>query len=85
MTGVRLGDAAQRVHWIAGDVTKVVLAPAAYDVRHDRAVFQFLTSIEQRVSYVEQVARVVKPGGAVIVGTFAPEGPSKCSGLDVVR
>jgi len=27
----------------------------------------------------------VKPGGSVIVSTFGPEGPTKCSGLDVVR
>lgn len=37
------------------------------------------------MAYVRQVANAVKPGGHVIVSTFGPEGPTKCSGLDVVR
>lgn len=45
----------------------------------------FLTSIEQRVAYVRNAARAVKMGGHVIVGTFGPEGPTRCSGLDVMR
>jgi hypothetical protein len=61
------------------------LPAQAYDVWHDRAVFHFLTEPSQRLAYVRQVASAVKPGGHVIVGTFGPEGPSKCSGLDVIR
>jgi hypothetical protein len=56
-----------------------------YDVWHDRAVFHFLTSTEERVAYVAQVASAVKSGGHVMVSTFGPEGPTKCGGLDVVR
>ena len=52
---------------------------------HDRAVFHFLTEESQRVKYVEQVMRSVKHGGYVIMSTFGPEGPEKCSGLEVVR
>jgi hypothetical protein len=52
---------------------------------HDRAVFHFLTAMEMRTAYVRQVAHAVKPGGHVIVSTFGPEGPTKCSGLEVVR
>lgn len=81
----RLGPRAERVQWIAGDVNKAGLAPQSYDVWHDRAVFHFLTSDDERMAYVRQVARAVKPGGHVIVSTFGPEGPQKCSGLDVVR
>jgi len=54
-------------------------------VSHDRAVFHFLTAEEQRQAYVRLAAKAVKPGGHVIVSTFGPEGPTKCSGLDVVR
>ncbi len=61
------------------------LEPRAYDVWHDRAVFHFLTLQEQRAGYVRQVARCVRAGGYVIVSTFGPEGPAKCSGLDVIR
>jgi hypothetical protein len=63
----------------------VQLKQKAYDVWHDWAVFHFLTAQEQRAAYVHQVARAVKPGGHVIVSTFGPGNPTKCSGLDVVR
>jgi 2-polyprenyl-3-methyl-5-hydroxy-6-metoxy-1,4-benzoquinol methylase len=85
VTKKRLGPAADRVHWLAADITTVQLEPVAYDVWHDRAVFHFLTAPEQRIAYVRNVARAVKPGGHVIISTFGPEGPGKCSGLDVMR
>jgi len=81
----RLGDRADQVHWYHADITDVVLPQNHFDVWHDRAVFHFLTLEHQRLKYVEQVMRSVKHGGHVIVSTFGPEGPQKCSGLDVVR
>lgn len=81
----RLGSAAAAVRWITADITTVDLEAARYDVWHDRAVFHFLTRAEDRAAYVRQVARAVRRGGHVIVATFGPEGPEKCSGLDVVR
>jgi SAM-dependent methyltransferase len=81
----RLGDASDRVHWLVADITQGDLPPSRYDVWHDRAVFHFLTTPDGRVAYVRQVARAVKNGGHVIVSTFGPEGPTKCSGLAVVR
>jgi SAM-dependent methyltransferase len=81
----RLGSLAAGVDWIVADVTQAKLPADSYDVWHDRAVFHFLTAPSQRAAYVERVARAVKPGGHVIIGTFGPEGPSKCSGLDVER
>lgn len=81
----RLREAAEQVHWITADVTTVDLPPQAYDVWHDRAVFHFLTSVDKRVAYVNAVTHAVKHGGHVIVSTFGPEGPTKCSGLEVVR
>lgn len=81
----RLGRVSERVHWLCADITRADLGPSAYDVWHDRAVFHFLTTTSDRLAYVRQVARAVKPGGYVIVSTFGPEGPMKCSGLDVVR
>ena len=81
----RLESAAQGVRWLVADVTNVEFAPGAYDVWHDRAVFHFLTAPDQRLAYVRQVVHAVKPYGHVLVSTFGPEGPTKCSGLDVVR
>jgi len=85
VTKRRLGSASEGIHWIAADILTCELASNAYDVWHDRAVFHFLTAMGQRAAYVRQVARAVKPGGYVLVGTFGPEGPTKCSGLKVVR
>jgi 2-polyprenyl-3-methyl-5-hydroxy-6-metoxy-1,4-benzoquinol methylase len=85
VTKKRLGPDAQRVHWLTADIAKCQLTSNAYDVWHDRAVFHFLTANDQRIAYVRQVARAVKPGGHVLVSTFGPEGPTKCSGLEVVR
>ncbi len=81
----RMGAAGGRIHWLVADVTRTELNNSAYDVWHDRAVFHFLTEPEQRAAYVRNVARSVKRDGHVIVSTFGPEGPMKCSGLDVVR
>jgi ubiquinone/menaquinone biosynthesis C-methylase UbiE len=85
VTRRRLERAADRVRWLVGDVTQMNLERDAYDIWHDRAVFHFLTSVEQRRAYVENAARAVKEHGHVIVSTFGPEGPTRCSGLDVVR
>ena len=81
----RLGQAAVCVRWVTADITNCELPPGAYDVWHDRAVFHFLTALEQRAAYIRQVARSVKAGGHVLVSTFGPEGPIKCSGLEIVR
>jgi 2-polyprenyl-3-methyl-5-hydroxy-6-metoxy-1,4-benzoquinol methylase len=81
----RLGKPAELVHWVTADITTVQLKPADYDIWHDRAVFHFLTAPADRAAYIRQVAHAIKPGGHVIISTFGPEGPTRCSGLDVVR
>lgn len=81
----RLGEAASKVNWLEGDITKVSLPVHTFDVWHDRAVFHFLTDEADRQAYVETVLRSVKPGGHVIVATFAEDGPLQCSGLPVMR
>jgi 2-polyprenyl-3-methyl-5-hydroxy-6-metoxy-1,4-benzoquinol methylase len=85
VTRARLGDAGKRVDWICADVTQADLPAQTYDVWHDRAVFHFLVEREQRNAYVRLAARAVKPGGHLIISTFGPEGPTKCSGLDAAR
>ncbi len=81
----RLGAAAQTVNWIVADITEADLPDDRFDVWHDRAVFHFLMDASDRRKYVDQVTRALKPGGHLIVASFGPEGPQKCSGLDVVR
>lgn len=81
----RLGAKAANVRWIEADITKAYLSANKFDVWHDRAVFHFLTTPEDRAAYVRTVFRSVKPGGHVIVATFAEDGPNQCSGLPVMR
>ena len=81
----RLGDKAAKVRWIEADIAKADLPAHHFDVWHDRAVFHFLTAPEDRAAYVQAVFRAVKPGGHVIVATFAEDGPDQCSGLPVMR
>lgn len=81
----RLGDLAQGVAWIPGDVTEATLPERAYDLWHDRAVFHFLTEPGQRAAYACRLAASLKPGGQVVMATFGPEGPQKCSGLPTMR
>ncbi|MBI2994580.1 MAG: class I SAM-dependent methyltransferase [Gammaproteobacteria bacterium] len=80
----RLGGRAGTVEWFEADVTTFD-PPHRFGLWHDRAVFHFLTAAEDRRGYVATLRRTLQPGGAVIISTFAPEGPSMCSGLDVVR
>src|SRR5262249_3403746 len=81
----RLREKASRVHWITGDVTRVALPAQRYDFWHDRAVFHFLADAEARRRYVDAALRSLRPGGHIVVATFAAGGPEKCSGLEVVR
>lgn len=81
----RLGDKADMVQWLVCNVLEAKLPELKYDVWHDRAVFHFLTSESDRRAYVQAVLRAVKPGGLVIVATFAKDGPERCSGLPVMQ
>lgn len=81
----RLGPRAARVKWIVGDVTRAELPEHGYDFWHDRAVFHFLTEDSDRARYVKAVRHALKPGGHIVVATFGPSGPERCSGLPVVR
>lgn len=80
----RLGAHAQSVEWFETDVTRFS-SPHRWDVWHDRAVFHFLTDPEDRRRYVDSLLGALDSGGHAIVATFGPDGPPKCSGLDIVR
>jgi SAM-dependent methyltransferase len=81
----RLGARAASVTWLEADITSADLPERAYDVWHDRAVYHFLTSAEDRRRYADVAAHALRQGGAAIIATFAPHGPARCSGLEVVR
>ena len=80
----RLGARGASVQWIAADVTS--WKPSGqFDVWHDRATLHFLTEPTDRAAYVEALTAALRPGGCAIIGTFALDGPERCSGLPVVR
>jgi len=81
----RLGTRANAVRWVEADVLDASLPKAGYSVWHDRAAFHFLTAPTDRARYVAQVRHAVRVGGFVLVATFADDGPTRCSGLEVAR
>lgn len=81
----RLGNQVKDVKWIEGDITKTDLPENHYDLWHDRAVFHFLTRSDNRYRYVDLLKKALKPGGHIIIAAFGPQGPTRCSGLDVAR
>lgn len=81
----QLGESAERVRWIEGDVLDADLPEAHFALWHDRAVFHFLTDPADRAAYLRQLRRALAPGGVVILATFAEDGPTRCSGLEVQR
>lgn len=80
----RLGERADSVTWIESDVLDW-RPERQFDIWHDRAAFHFLTAFEDQGRYKEVLDRALKSGGVLILGTFAPDGPEKCSGLPVCR
>ncbi|SDJ55850.1 class I SAM-dependent methyltransferase [Chryseobacterium jejuense] len=76
----RLGNKADKVKWIATDIT--TFEPTeSYDIWHDRAAFHFLTTQEQIAKYIDIADKNIN--SFMVLGTFSKNGPTKCSGLDI--
>lgn len=84
MSRARLGTGGATVDWMLADVT-IREPPCVYDVWHDRAVFHFLTEVEEQAAYAARALKGVPAGGHVIMGTFAPDSPERCSRLPIMR
>jgi len=80
----RLGWRGNGVVWLEADVAEFH-PPEKFAVWHDRAVFHFLTAAGDRQNYVEALKRALRPDGHVIIATFAVDGPTRCSGLEINR
>jgi 2-polyprenyl-3-methyl-5-hydroxy-6-metoxy-1,4-benzoquinol methylase len=80
----RLGEASDKVKWIVADITKYK-STEIYDIWHDRAVFHFLTSPQDRKEYVACLNSALRVGGYLVISTFGPAGPRKCAGLRTMR
>ncbi len=84
-SAARLGATSSKVHWLAADITTVELPAARFGLWHDRAAFHFLGSAAAQDAYVSRATRSLRPGGHLLLATFAPDGPERCSGLPVCR
>jgi hypothetical protein len=80
----RLGPAADSITTVCANVLDAQFA-ASVKVWHDRAVFHFLTDPGEQARYVEVAAGAIEGQGTLILATFAPDGPTQCSGLAVQR
>ena len=80
----RLAHRADQVSFEVADIT-AWQPPRSYDVWHDRAVFHFLTDPAEQTAYVALATNAISPGGALVLGTFAEDGPTQCSGLPTAR
>jgi SAM-dependent methyltransferase len=79
----RLGDAAP-ARWLHEDI--LTWQPEhQYALWHDRAVFHFLTNAKERAKYLTVMRQALGDAGALIIATFASDGPERCSGLPVAR
>lgn len=83
-THERIGAAAVQVDWVIEDLLR--WAPRRrYAAWHDRGLFHFLTGPAEQRRYLELLDAALVPGGAVVVGVFAPDGPRICAGLQTTR
>ena len=80
----RLGAKAEKVTWIESDITAFE-PPHSYAIWHDRAVFHFLTETSDQDRYLDVLHKALLPGGHLILATFGPKGPLRCSGLEIQR
>lgn len=80
----RLGSRADQVKWIVSDISEFQ-PEESYDLWHDRAVFHFLTDQEEIAKYVQTLQQHLHPNGTFILGTFATDGPLKCSGIEITQ
>jgi len=80
----RMGDSARTVHWVTADVT--AFSPTRqYALWHDRAVFHFLVEQHDRDRYLDALLATLRPRGHLVLATFGPDGPLRCSGLEICR
>ena len=80
-------EQAAQVSLIQGDITndEWLVGLGEIALWHDRAMLHFLIEQPARQAYISALHKLVRPGGFVILATFAKGGASKCSGLDILN
>ncbi len=72
------------LNFIETDILNLKLEQT-FDIWHDRAVFHFITNKKRVEKYISLCNEYIAEGGKLIIGTFAEDGPLKCSGLEIKR
>jgi ubiquinone/menaquinone biosynthesis C-methylase UbiE len=80
----RMGESSGEVDWLVGDALREHFPENSVDLWHDRAVLHFMEG-DKAVAYRDRLRHALKPGGYAVIATFAPDGPRRCSGLEVTR
>jgi hypothetical protein len=80
----RVGDRATNITWLAEDLLDWA-PPRHYALWHDRATLHFFVDDADRRRYAEVARAAIAPGAHAVIATFAPDGPTQCSGLPVRR
>jgi SAM-dependent methyltransferase len=80
----RLGPRAREVNWVTADI-RTWVPPRRFAAWHDRAVFHFLTDVQDQRAYLRTLATATAASAVAVFGCFAPDGPPRCSGLPVAR
>ncbi|MBR99374.1 MAG: SAM-dependent methyltransferase [Flavobacteriaceae bacterium] len=75
----RLGENAKKINWIESDILDFK-SSIKFDLCHDRALFHFLTKKNEINKYLDKISLFARN---LVVGTFAIEGPKRCSGLEI--
>ena len=73
-----------RVEWVVADVRNHDFG-RTFAVWHDRAVFHFMVTPEDREAYLATMRRSLQPDAHIVMATFGPDGPTRCSGLPTTR
>jgi SAM-dependent methyltransferase len=81
----RLGSRGELVKWYTGDVLEIALPPGGFDFWHDRAVLHFISHPVDVARYVQIATKTLTIGGYAVIAGFSPDGPERCSGLQVAR
>jgi SAM-dependent methyltransferase len=78
------GEAAARIRYLEADLTDHRFE-RRYRLWHDRAVFHFMVDPAARDAYVTTLRGALVPAGHLVIATFGPQGPTRCSGLPTAR
>ena len=69
----RLGPRVREVNWVTADI-RTWVPPRRFAAWHDRAVFHFLTDVQDQRAYLRTLATATAASAVAVFGCFAPDG-----------